>query len=134
MSESLVITRSTKSVDECCRALEEAVQAHGFGVMHVHDVKRTLESKGFSFEPAVRIFDVCSPPRAKRVLDADLALSAALPCAISVYGDDGGTCLAFVRPTAILGALGVPGLEPVATEVEGIMREIVTEAAGPRPA
>lgn len=59
-----VVVESVKSFDEAGHALEAAIADHRFGVLHIHDVRQTLTSKGIPFDRAVRIFDVCNLQRA----------------------------------------------------------------------
>lgn len=125
----LVVTETSKPFDEACQALEKAVAEHGFGVMHVHDLRATLAKKGVPFDRDVRVFDICNPQRAKQVLEKSLLVSAALPCAISVFREGEETKLAFVEPTAMLGLFGIADLIPVAQEVETAVRSIVAAAA-----
>jgi uncharacterized protein (DUF302 family) len=127
--ENIVVVESSKPIDEACQALERAVTEHRFGILHVHDVRQTLAKKGVPFDREVRIFDVCNPQRAKQVLEKSPLMSAALPCAISVFSEAGKTTFAFIRPTVMLGLFGVADLGPVAEEVERTVREIVEAAA-----
>ena len=128
MSNTVVVA-SSRPLEEVCRRLEKSVAEYRFGVLHVYDVRRTLQEKGVSFEREVRIFDVCNPQQAKIVLDKEPMMSAALPCAISVYADGPGTKLAFLRPSVMLGLFGVTGLDKVASEVERAVTDIVKTAA-----
>lgn len=85
--EKVVVVETSKPIDEACRALERAIAARRFGILHVHDVGRALASKGLTFDREVRIFDVCNPQRAKEALEQNIAVSAALPCAIAVFNE-----------------------------------------------
>lgn len=126
--DHVVVVESAKPFEEACRALEQAVTEHGFGVLHVHDLGRTLAGKGYALGFEARVFDVCNPQRAHEVLSANPVLSVALPCAISVFTEDGRTKLAFIRPTAVLGLFGA-GARQTAEEVEATVGEIVARAA-----
>ena len=77
------IVESRKPLDRVARDLEEAVARHKFGVLGVHDLKATMANKGVDFGPECRIFEVCNPHQAKKVLEANLEISTALPCRIS---------------------------------------------------
>ncbi len=127
--DNIVIKETSKPIDETCRALELAIANHGFGVLHVHNIRQALANKGVEFDREVRIYDVCNPQRAKQVLEKDPSISTALPCAISVFTSDGTTKLAFIRPTVMLSLCGAPGLATVAEEMERIVGEIVEAAA-----
>lgn len=127
--ETVVVVESSKPIDEVCEALEQAIAAHRFGILHVHNVRQVLANKGVQFDRDVRIYDVCNPQRAKQVLDRNPSMSAALPCAISVFTEGTRTKLAFIRPTVMLGLFGAAGLEGVAEEVEQTVTAIVAAAA-----
>ena len=120
---------STKSVEQVGKALEEAVARHKFGVLQVHDLRASMAKKGVEFARECRIYEICNPHQAKRVLEQDMEISTALPCRISVYTDKGRTKLATVRPAAMIGMFGKPALQSVAEEVERTVTAIMREAA-----
>jgi uncharacterized protein (DUF302 family) len=76
-----------------------------------------------------RIFEVCNPHQAKKVLEANLAISTALPCRISVYEEGGITKLATIKPTAMIALYATPDLKAVAEDVETTLKRIMAEAA-----
>lgn len=121
---------SSRTLPEIERALHEAAARHRFGVIAVHDLKETLAGKGVPLDQEVRVYEVCNPHQAKKVLDADGAVSTALPCRISVYGKPGAYVLATLRPTELLQGLSRPGLEAVAREVEDVLVAMMQDAAG----
>lgn len=125
---NVVVVETPKSMDEVCRALEESITQHRFGILHIHDVRPTLAKKGYVLDRDVRIYDVCNPQRAKQVLDQNMLVSAALPCAISVFEEGGKTKIAFLRPTVMLGLFELPELASAAAEVERVIEEIVNAA------
>ena len=123
------IVESTKTVDAAAPDLEEAVKKHKFGVLHVHNLKQTLKSKGIEFANECRIFEVCNPAQAVNVLNHDMTLNMALPCRISVYQDAGKTKIGMIRPKALLGILSSdPKLKAVAEEVESETIKMIDEA------
>jgi len=125
----LIKVLSARPVAEVAAALEAAVAAHRFGVVAVHDLKATLAKKGVTLDHACLIFEVCQPQQAKKVLDADMGMSTALPCRISLYEEGGRTVLATVKPTAMLGMFHVPQMAAVAQEVEATIVAIMNDAA-----
>lgn len=123
------IVESDKSPGEAAEALEAAVKRHEFGVLHVHDLKATLESKGFEFPSACKIFEVCNPKQAVGVLGSDMTLNMALPCRISVYQDGGQTKIGMIRPAAMLSKLSeAPELKGIAAQVEAETIAMIDEA------
>ncbi len=126
----LHIIESTKPLDQVARDLEAAAARHRFGVLGVHDLKATMAKKGVDFARECRIFEVCNPQQAKKVLEANLEISTALPCRISVYEEGGKTKLATIKPTAMLALYPNPELKGIAQEVEATLDRIMAEAAG----
>ncbi len=125
----LYIVESKKEVDTAARDLEEAVKRNKFGVLHVHDLQKTLKEKGVDFPNACKILEVCNPQRATQVLTSNMAVNMALPCRISVYREGGKTKIGMIRPTALLALFpGAPELKPVAEEVERETVRMIDEA------
>lgn len=125
----LHIVESRKPLDRVVKDLETAVARHKFGVLGVHDLKAKMADKGVTFDAECRIVEVCNPQQAKNVLEANLEISTALPCRISVYQQGGITRLATIKPTALLDLYSTSGLQVVAREVEAALEAIMKEAA-----
>ncbi|MEZ5399997.1 MAG: DUF302 domain-containing protein [Bryobacteraceae bacterium] len=122
---------SSKPLNDIDRDLRAAAAENKFGVLTVHDLQETMRNKGVDFNGTCLIYEVCNPHQAKKVLEANGAVSTALPCRISVYAaPDGKFRVATLLPTAVMSMFGNPELEPVAAEVESVMRAIMNSAAG----
>jgi uncharacterized protein (DUF302 family) len=113
---------SSKSLHDLDRSLREAAQRHKFGVLNVLDLKQTLSTKGIEIGRECRVYDVCNPHAASEALMQDMTASAVLPCRISVFSQEGKTVLATVRPTDLMRATGLTGIDTLAEDIE---REIV---------
>lgn len=123
------IVESEKNFDQAAADLDAAVKRHGFGVLHIHDVGETLRSKGVAFEEQCRIFEVCNPLQAAKVMSADMRLNMALPCRISVFTEKGKTKIGLIKPGQMLAALSDSAeLAQVAKEVEEKIFLMVNEA------
>ncbi|HEY3401711.1 MAG TPA: DUF302 domain-containing protein [Geothrix sp.] len=123
------IVESGKPFEQASADLEAVVVAGGFGVLHVHDLGNTLRSKGFPFAEACRVFEVCNPGQAAKVLGLDLRLNMALPCRISVYTEQGRTKIGLIPPSDLLAGLSQdPALLPIAKEVEVALIQMVDAA------
>lgn len=132
--EPFVVVTTKQPFEQACDALEAAIPAYGFGLLGSHDLGGTLRHKGIAFAEQCRIFEVCQPQQAARVLGADMALNMALPCRISVYTEAGQTKIGMISPVAMLSALSAePALAAVAAEVEAASRAIIHAAAGSTP-
>ena len=125
----LIKLSTDKTVNETAAALQAAVQANHFGVMQVHNLKETMTNKGVEFARECLIFEVCQPQKAKQVLDANMSISTALPCRISIYEEGGKTILATLKPTTLLAMFNTPQLAGLAQEVEDTIVKIMKEAA-----
>ncbi len=123
------IVETGKAFTQAATDLEAAVLRHDFGVLHVHDLGATLRSKGIAFGEECKIFEVCNPGQAAKVLATDMRLNMALPCRISVYTEKGKTKIGLIKPVPMLSALSQDaGLAQIASEVEAKTIQMVDEA------
>ena len=90
------IVETGKSFVQASADLDSAVKRLGFGVLHVHDLGTTLRSKGIAFDEQCKVFEVCNPGQAAKVLSTDMRLNMALPCRISVFTDKGKTKIGLI--------------------------------------
>ena len=123
----LKVVASRKTVQEIESIFHEVCARHQFGVLGTINLRQKLNDKGVPFERECLVFEVCNPLQAKKVLEDNIAISAALPCRIAVYQEDGVTKIATIRPTALLGLFSNPELQPVAQEVEEAMSRIMDD-------
>ncbi len=97
--------------------------------MHVHDLGATLRGKGIAFDEECKVFEVCNPVQAAKVLAADMRLNMALPCRISVFTEKGKTKIGLIRPVQMLSALSQEAaLMQVAKEVQEKVIRMVDDA------
>jgi uncharacterized protein (DUF302 family) len=123
------IENTKKSFNQASTDLQSAVIHHGFGVLHVHDLGTTLRSKGIAFDEECKIFEVCNPQQAARVMSIDMRLNMALPCRISVFTEQGNTQIGLIKPVQMLSALSQDtALIQIASEVERQLIQMVDEA------
>jgi uncharacterized protein (DUF302 family) len=123
------VVTTGKTVEEATQAVQVAAGNHQFGVLHIHDLQATMQSKGVGFPHACKILEICNPQKAQEVLTEDMDLNMVLPCRISVYESRGETCIGMIRPTALLGSLSdSPVLLATAEEVERTSIRIIEEA------
>ena len=123
------IVQTNKSFTQAAQDLEAAVVRNSFGVLHVHDLGATLRSKGIAFGEECKVFEVCNPGQAAKVLATDMRLNMALPCRISVYTEQGKTKIGLIKPVQMLAGLSQDAaLTQVAKEVEQKIIQMVDEA------
>ena len=123
----LHIVESKKSVQEIEKAFAGVAARHKFGVLGTHNLKQKMNEKGVPFERDCLVFEVCNPQQASKVLEADMSISTALPCRVSVYQEGGKIKIATLKPTALMGLFQNPALRTVAVEVEKTLFEIMQE-------
>lgn len=123
------VVETNKAFDDASTDLKTEVEKLGFGVLHIHDLGETLRKKGVEFEESCRVFEVCNPVQAAKVLSVDMQLNMALPCRISVYTEKGTTKIGLIKPAQMLSALSDdPALIEVANEVESKTIQMIDNA------
>jgi len=122
------IVETNKSFDQAVTDLDAAVKNNKFGVLHVHDISATLRGKGFEFAEQCKVFEVCNPGQASKVMAIDMRLNMALPCRISVYTENGKTKIGMIEPAQMLSMLSTDAaLAAIAKEVEASMIKMIAE-------
>ncbi|MFC1765233.1 DUF302 domain-containing protein [Planctomycetota bacterium] len=123
------IVESTKSAGQVLTDIKTAAPNHKFGILNIHDLRQTLDTKGFPIKNACFVLDICSPKFAQQVLSEDIGMAVALPCRIAIYEEAGATKIATIKPSAVLAGLNPsPTLHTIAEEVEKAMIAIMEEA------
>ena len=123
------VVETNKPFEQASTDLEAAVKSNSFGVLHIHNIGNTLRSKGITFAEQCRVFEVCNPVQAAKVLATDMRLNMALPCRISVYTENNKTKIGMIKPAQILASLSQdPALAVIAKEVEATAIKIINEA------
>jgi len=123
------VVETNKPFEQASTDLEAAVKSNSFGVLHIHDIGNTLRSKGITFAEQCRVFEVCNPVQAAKVLATDMRLNMALPCRISVYTENNKTKIGMIKPAKVLASLSQdPALAVIAKEVEATAIKIINEA------
>ena len=113
------VVDTKKSFEQASTDLEIEVKNLGFGVLYIHDLGKTFRSKGVKFEEDCRVFEVCNPVQAAKILSIDIKLNMALPCRISVFTERGSTKIGLIKPVKMLSALSDdPSLIDVATTMQ----------------
>ena len=123
------IVETAKSFSQASTDLAAAVVRNGFGVLHVHDLGTTLRGKGIAFDEECKVFEVCNPAQAAKVMSVDMRMNMALPCRISVFTEKGKTKIGFIKPIQMLSALSKDAaIAQVAKEVQEQTIRMVDES------
>ena len=130
VTTALDYSRTTnRSVDDAAQAVQDAALQRGFRTLHVHDVQKTLEDKGFHI-PAYKIVEVCNAGFAHTVISAYKPVGMMLPCRIVVYDDGGTSTVTLMRPTLIAELMPDQDFGEVPATVERTLIEVVDAVAG----
>ena len=120
----LYIEKSNKSVQEIVHEIKNIASNYKFGVLHIHNVKETLNSKGIDFKNECQIIDICNPNIANQLLNEDMSLAAIMPCKISVYTKDGQTNITMNSLVQLIDDIN-PDLVDIAQEAQISLFEII---------
>ncbi len=121
---------ASQPFEQACHQLEQACSLQGYGILASHNVGDTLRSKGFAFEDAVKVYEICHPGHAAALLAAEPALAAALPCRIAVGTHEGATLVSLISPLELLTASSpASAVRTTAEQVERDTLAILAAAA-----
>ena len=118
---------TAKSFDKAVRSVEEEIPKAGMRILHIHDVQKTLDEKGFKREP-FKIVEFCNAKFASEFLDIDIKIGLCLPCKINVYLKDGKTYISGMRPVILSQFFPNANLGNLPTEVDEIIRGIIDKS------
>lgn len=113
-----------KSFDEAVAAIEKETAKAGFKVLHIHDVKETIGTKGFEIEP-FKIIEICNAKSAYAVLKADVKIGLCLPCKINVYIKDDKTFISGMRPVILSQFFPDAKLGALPEEIDQVIQTII---------
>jgi len=134
-SRMISVQESALSFEETIAALEGNIAAaEGWSSPGTRDLNGMMAKHGVTFEPRVRLVEMCKAPYAARVLQNDRKLATLMPCAIAVYEDDDGRVWLSKMNLGLMGKLfgGTVGEvmgDLVAGEEKRILAPILTRAA-----
>jgi len=118
------IEKTEKSVQEIVDAIKNIASEYKFGVLHIHNVKETLSSKGIDLKNECKILDVCNPIVANEFLTQDMSLSSIMPCKISVYTDNNETHIAMNSLVQLVDDIN-PDFIDLAQDTQNSLLEII---------
>ena len=72
--------------EESVTKFEESVKKHGWKMPAVHDLQKTMAKFGYDVK-SVKVFELCHPDHAKKILEADneRIVSSMMPCRVAIY-------------------------------------------------
>lgn len=104
----------------------EELKNEGFGVLTEIDLKATMKNKlNKDYLPHV-ILGACNPGYADKVLTIEPTISTMLPCNVTIRElGNGDVEIAFIDPSAAMGAIGNSELEEAASEVQDKLMRVL---------
>ena len=117
--------------EETVRAVRDALEAQGFGVLTEIDLRATLQQKlGVDVPPQV-ILGACRPPLAYEALQADPSIATVLPCNVVVRAiGDTATVVEAFDPRAMTGLSGDGALDSVAADARRRLIAVLAALTG----
>ena len=116
------------SFDDAIERVTAALGEAGFGVLTTIDVSATLKKKlDVDFE-RYTILGACNPNYAYKALQSENKIGTMLPCNVIVRQAEGEKVeVAAVDPIASMSAIENAELGGVATEVQGMLKDVIAK-------
>jgi uncharacterized protein (DUF302 family) len=112
--------------DEAIDKVTGVLATEGFGVLSDIDVAAKMKEKLNKDMPRYRILGACNPQLAFQAVSAEKEIGLLLPCNVVVREDeDGDVHVSFMDPEAVMGLVGNPGVEPLASEVKAKLEKVL---------
>ena len=112
--------------DEAIDKVTAVLATEGFGVLSDIDVAAKMKEKLNKDMPRYRILGACNPPLAYQAVSAEKEIGLLLPCNVVVREDDDGDVhISFMDPEAVMGLVGNPGVEPLASDVKQRLERVL---------
>lgn len=112
-----------KAIDKVTAALKE----EDFGILTEIDIKATLKKKLDADFRNYQILGACNPPLAHQALQEESHIGLMLPCNVIVQEHQNGEVeVSAVDPVASMQAVENKELGDVATEVQGLLKKVIT--------
>lgn len=111
--------------------LKELLETEKLGVVSEVDFQAAVKAKLGQEMPAYKLFGVCGPGYAKRVLDADADLGALLPCGCAVFETaEGKTRIALRDPDTVSAYSDNAEVKAAMDEARAALERIAAKLAG----
>lgn len=112
--------------DEAVSKTREELKKEGFGILTEIDVKATLKEKLDEDFRNYIILGACNPPLALKAFNHELEIGLFLPCNVIVYEtDEGSIVVSAIDPLLMMGMIGNPALDDVATEAREKLDRVI---------
>ncbi len=114
------------SHDAAIEHVTSVLADHGFGVLTTIDVKAAMKKKIDKDIDPYTILGSCSPSHAYQAIMAEPHIGTMLPCNVIVRHTGENTCeISAIDPLASMMAIKNESLGEVATEVQGLVKQVM---------
>lgn len=125
MSYHFTTTLSGTTFDEAIETVTAALKEKGFGVLTTIDVKKAFKEKiDVDFRPYT-ILGACNPSYAHKALSSEDKIGTMLPCNVVVQDKGDAIEISAIDPLASMQAVENAELGEVATQVQGLLKEVI---------
>ena len=121
--EFAYVVETQKSFDDTVVSVLKSVEAKGWSLFGVYDVKERLAAKGFVHEQ-LKIIEICSGKHANKLLKMNRLVSLCMPCKINIFSENGIVKIVGMNPSIMHQFFPEISKEEV-NEVEKEIKEII---------
>ena len=123
MAQSIMMKEDVSKYDNFDQTVEvflQSVKDHNWKVPATHDLQKSMLKFGKSDIKAVKVFELCHPDHAHRILkeDGERIVSSLMPCRVAIYEKNDGKVYVSRMNSGLM-----------ASFMEGIIPEVMDEAA-----
>ena len=120
-------TTLDKPFDEAIEYVTAKLKEKGFGVLTTIDVQKAMKEKIDEDILPYTILGSCNPKMAFKALQSENKIGTMLPCNVVVQKTkDGKIEVSAVDPLASMQAIENPTLGDIATEVQGMLKDVIS--------
>ena len=126
------VSESKYNFDQTAEILTESVKENNWNLSHQYDLQQTMAKHGHEVKP-VKVFSICKPDIAIRVLDTDndRHISSMMPCRVAIYEKaDGKTYIARMNAglfAILLGGQATAVMGDAGTGSEHILKSVIKQ-------
>ena len=116
------------SFEETVTEFEASIEEHEWKLVATHDLQKSMKKFGMDVK-SVKVFELCHPDHAGRVLEADdeRIVSSLMPCRVAIYEKDDGK-IYISRMNSGLMAKPMKGVIPEVMALASEQNEEILEA------
>jgi len=120
-------TTVDKPFDEAIEYVTAKLKEKGFGVLTTINVQKAMKEKIDKDIRPYTILGSCNPGMAYKALQSENKIGTMLPCNVVVQEAEDGTIeVSAVDPLASMQAIQNPALGDIATEVQGMLKDVIS--------